>query len=262
MKKILSFAIASFMITFDLFGASLQRMSDINFAIDSQVLDQGVVKYFYEFLDQNLVPIPDDNKFNRSGGNSESFNKLKNLDIDNNAEFKQKNNHLYVGLNKTVYSLNKPISFFSENQICNFSFIKKILSTLKLSENSHCNFHVLGSVTTPSMDFRLYFYSAPDFQNLASPLKNFFKDFSQLGEPEAVTFQYNYNFGNIMFQKTADSSYTLTQYYSIDSTKTLVVVYSMSYIFNAPPGFAGGANRFHKEYKIGTDNGVNQLRSY
>ena len=111
------------------------------------------------------------------------------------------------------------------------------------------------------MDFRISHYT-PDYKNLASQLKNFFKDFSQYGEPLVVTYQYNFNFGNVMLHRTADSSYTLTQYYSIDHDKTLVVIYSLSYIINTPPGFAGGANRFHTEYKKATEEGIGRLRSF
>jgi hypothetical protein len=214
------------------------RERSIRFSVDASELKSGTISYFYQLISK------DDANEGKADSDS-TFQLLLPLDIP--GVWKDKTEGFYIMMTRNAYIVNKDISFFSKNRLLDVNYINATLPGMKVSRNSDGTYALDG---TPSATSTLDYYSKSDLtsQPQDSALNYVANIDPSLGTPDVMLVQHSYNFDTVMTVRTNKSSMVFSEHYGIGTNETLVVAYSLSFVYNVPPFFLGGADRLRTEY--------------
>lgn len=217
---------------------TMKGMESIDFSPSIQELESGEIQYYYE------LQKPSDQPATVTG----VLDKLKALDTHGVLKRKDSGQY-YIQISKIAYTVKRPITYFSSKRTCDEAYMKQLYSALTLAavKNRHCQFTIDPSFPAPGLTMDLYWYdnSSKTGKSLDSSLLNLD---THLDQPAVSIFQYGHDFSRVMYEKTVLSTSALMNYYKISEDETLVMSYTLSFIYNIPPGFLGGAGALEKKF--------------
>ena len=218
--------------------ASAARQDKIDFAINLSDLESGERVYFYRLISK-------DDANSGSADEDGAFRRLLPLDVP--GVWKKRTEGFFIMMTRNAYVVNKGISFFTKKRLLDVNYINETLPGMKVSRNADGTYALDG---TPSATSTLDYYSKTDIAN--QPENSAIHYAASLdasrGTPDVMLVQHSYNFDDIMSVRTNKSSMVFSEHYGINADQTLVIAYSLSFIYNVPPFFFGGADRLRKEY--------------
>ncbi len=228
-------------------GAPLRREADCRFAIDERFQRAGGVQLFYAFKHSD----------DRSERLEKTFVEFRPLDF--NDRFDAISTPTHVVMSRLVHTVNKDVSFFSEQRVVDLEYMRAIAPDMKVSKRADGRFRV-GAV--PQNDFEILHFGPRDVQALLakkalSPL------LVQSGAvPTSIVVQENTGFSRVMGMRTAEMGVTWTAHYAVNPGVTRVEVTTMSYIHTVPPFFLGGSERVYKESVSAAVGMIRRLREF
>ncbi|MFT3708842.1 MAG: hypothetical protein QM817_14425 [Archangium sp.] len=139
---------------------------------------------------------------------------------------------------RVSYVVEKDVAFFTRERLLDLAYMRALAPQLQLSARADGGFQVGQS---PASDLSLEFHD------------------DQRG-PWLV--QENVNFARVLGWRTGAWSATWTFHESLGPGRTRVTALSLSYLYNVPPGFLGGADRFRRETIDGALEVITRLRGF
>jgi len=217
-----------------------ELQSSLNFGLKKENWKTETIYFYHSLIEKEDV----------LGDSSIQFATLaKPLDILDYWGKRQEENY-DVFLTKTAYVLNSPVSFFTEERLADINYIAASMPNGKVDKKDS-TYHLVLGFAAPDIDYILKFYSDEVFNSKFPLLKDYFQKNDALdGNSSLIVLQHNYNYGRVMFQKTSKMSISISRYYKVDE-RTLVVNYTLNYIYNMPPGFLGGSDFLIDKIKQG-----------
>ncbi|WKK65721.1 hypothetical protein [Lutimonas zeaxanthinifaciens] len=165
----------------------------------------------------------------------------KPLDLYNYWEHKGEEQY-DVLMTKVGYVLDKPIEFFSKERLSDPGYISQTMPAAKI-KRIDSTYHISVGFGAPEIDYTLHFYSPEEFDSHFPDLKNYFNAYDGLDlSPKLIVVQHNFKYGKVMFQETSKMSVSISRYFQLNKSQTLVFNYTLNYIHNIPPSFVGGSN--------------------
>lgn len=160
------------------------------------------------------------------------------------------NERYYVAFTKVAFVVDQEVRRFSPERLSDLSYLQKTLGNYTVSKTAHNRFQVAGTLFSPGFTYDLSFYRWPVADGLpARAIQKSLDENPQLGIPILTAIQHHYDYGKVLMHRTTKMSTTLTNYYPFRHNQTLVLVYSLNYIYNIPPAFVGGENLMVSEIK-------------
>ncbi len=230
----------------------LKKESKINFSWNKEFLtgSQQGVQYFYELLDKS-----------QSAGRSEALNILLPLDVD--REWQKRSEEYHIASVRLAYVVNKDISFFSKDTLFNVGYMNAIAPGYQVRKTGD-TFSIAGS---PTADFSLRYRSSAELNTISaksylSYIANLDRQNLSTGEitnkiPDVILEQHIYNFGKFLVFRTSPMSRVVSRHYSLGKGKTLIVVDTLNYLYNVPPG-----NSYFNNLVSTTQTLIGNLRKY
>jgi|GEM_PF-1613953 len=205
------------------------------FGIDMRQLDQGTLAYYWE-----VVP------FGRDIATHPTYQHLQALDLEN--DWGRRSENYFVMFTKMAYVVNQDISFFRETRLNDLEYQRAICRKPGLRQVNVSTFSDPGTKTQPSSDFSL---SVLETSNEVSAFGRSAESITafdpELGAPQTLVIQRSDNFGPLLGMRTSKAARASFAYYPLGPNRTLVVNYSISFLYAVPPGFVGGVDRLRKE---------------
>jgi len=231
------------------------RENNIAFPTNHQIQSKEGIQFYGILLDEDF------NCLYKSGDGSFSFEEdALPLDI-HNYWAKRGDENYKTFLTKVAYSVNREASYFSEKQLTDIQFIRKTLPDYEVDQLSPGKYAVDCGYFGPSFNYDLSFYRAPYQQpEIRSLVAYAAQQNPELGKPALVSLHHNYNYGKVMMHRTSKMSVSLTCYFPYHQSKTLVVNYTLNYIYELPPKFLGGYELLIDKVKEGISDLVIQTR--
>ena len=231
------------------------RENTIDFGTNLQVINNYDLQYFIEIRDKNMQPIEG---YNKQFGDFK--NCFKPLDIYDYWGKKGEENY-YVILNKAIYLMEEKVDYFTEALLTNENFIQQTLPQYNITKVDAQKYHIECGTFAPDFDYSLSYFQAPYTDQKVLPIVDYIKKKNpELGAPQTLTVQHNYNFGKVLFQKTSKMSIAVFAYYPYGENKTLVLNYTLNYVHNLPPKIMGGYKIMMQEIVEGMRDLVLQTR--
>lgn len=172
------------------------------------------------------------------------------LDIYNYWENREEERY-DVLFTKTAYLLEKPVDYFSSYRLSDVEFIKSTMPSATIAKQDSI-YHIAMGFGSPDIQYTLQFYSDESFQKTYPTLLTYFSSLDGvIGRPELVVVQHNFNYGRILFQKTTKMSVSISRYFALEENRTLVLNYTLNYIYNMPPTIIGGSDYLLSKIKEG-----------
>ncbi|MBL7716480.1 MAG: hypothetical protein JNL01_13530 [Bdellovibrionales bacterium] len=233
------------------------RLKTPNFIPDVQALLQKKIQTFFELQMDDGKPFSDDDRFNGSKGQTIALKKFLDFDL-NGTWAKRGSDEYYVGMGKSAYVVEKDISYFTLKQACSLKFIKMLAPTLDISEVSTCRFLLKPDGLAPGVEFTVQRF---DNHSKKPADQKFLSLDPSLGMPDKTEIQYNEKFTRVLGIRTVKDGAVIKNYYAQPDGRTLVIAYSLSFIHNVPPGFAGGPDRLRKELDLQLPPTIDRLNA-
>ena len=242
-------------INYSLYAQELDwfESNTLNFIMNETEYHEGSVYFYYKLFSKNSTSAYSDH-------NSESFSKIaKPLDLYN--YWGQKEDESYdVLLTKTAYVLNQAAAYFTSERLSDPAYIGSTMPHAAL-EKSDSVFHIAVGFGTPDIDYTLQFYENENFKNTYPTLDSYFSLFDGINlEPQLISIQHNFNYSRVLFQKTTKMSISISRYFPLNDQQTLVLNYTLNYIYNMPPEIIGGSEFLVKKIKEGIDALVSETQ--
>jgi hypothetical protein len=219
------------------------------FALDQDLLRADGIQFFYE-LDKGV------------SANS-LFSPALQLShvLDTQGELAASGEVFHVLVTRAAYDVNKDISFFQAPRLLDPVYMNAILPGYGIRQ---LETHRYSVSATPANTFTLDLVGRD--QILSSPATSAEQAIVRweagLGVPDLIVKQHNYGFSRVMGVRTSLMSRTFTAHYSLGAGRTRIIVTSLSYLYNIPPFFLGGAGRVYKEARKGALTAIQNLRAY
>ena len=148
----------------------------------------------------------------------------------------------YALLTKTVYGLNRDVSFFTEKRLSDVNYLQKVMPYNKLSKNGS-DYVLKVGFGAPDISYSLEFFDNYKMNERFPELTSYFRKFDRLQQdPAIMVLQHNHTFGKVLGQKTSKMSVSVTRYFDAGRGRTLVINYTLNFIHNLPPTLFGGGN--------------------
>ncbi|GAA4820174.1 hypothetical protein [Algivirga pacifica] len=209
----------------------------LSYSLSKEVLQGDKVQMFIALLDKSLRPMED-------GGTSLSFQEsIQPLDCFDYWN-RRKEQRYYVLLTKAAFSLNKPITAFNQESLTDVGYIQQTVKEYEVREMAENLFFLKGGVMSPDFYFRLHFLRPKQEvlpAEFTEALQYIQGQHPDLGTPDLLTIQHNYDYSRVMLHRTSEMSVVVSAYYEVNSGKTLQLNYTLSYIYNLPPDLLGGS---------------------
>lgn len=212
---------------------AMRREARADFAIDDAFQADGGVQLYFELLGPEPQPKA-----------AAAFRALDRS--DRLAAIKEP---VHVALTRVSYVVEKDATFFTEARLVDLSYMRALAPEMQLSARPDGGFAV-GQ--TPSSNLSLEFHGDSAFAGDALTLAR--------GAP--VLVQENADFARVLGWRTGAWSATWTFHEALGPGRTRVTALSMSYLYNLPPGFMGGAERFTRDTVSGSLAVIARLRAY
>lgn len=221
----------------------LRAEARIDFPCDRTFLSDGRgVQLFFELISRDV-----------RAEDHRSFNLLRPLDKENLWD--KKSEPLYVLASRLAFVVDKDISFFSESRLQDEDYLTRLLPAFQIKRISKNGFR---SDASPKHQFEISYFDR-EASREAWPRSllgtNRFEQF-----PDVVLVQHNHGFEKVLGFKTARMGQTLSLHYALGEGRTLVVAWSLSYLYNIPPFFLGGEARVLREARLASLALIGNLR--
>ncbi len=231
------------------------REKSIAFSPDQKAIDNYDLQYFIEIMDKDMQSLEGYNKYS-----DDFINCFRPLDVYGYWENKGEEDY-YIILNKAVYLMEEYVEYFTESLLTNENFIQQTLPKYHIKKVDAKKYHIDCGSFAPEFDYTLSYFQAPFTDKKIQPILEYIKKQNpELGIPQTLTLQHNYNFGKVLFQKTSKMSVAVYAYYPYQEDKTLVLNYTLNYVHNLPPKLVGGYKVIMEEIVDGMRNLVLQTR--
>lgn len=225
--------------------AMLFMEDSIDFTTNKHELKKQKVQMFVGLLDKKLERVN-----NELPAGFDFFNDALPLDVFDYWQNKGDESY-YVLVTKVVYVIEQDVSIFNESLLSDEQMLKKKMPDYRLKKIGDNQFHMECGFMAPSFDYNLKFHRPPFKDKQASVQKELQRLNPELGVPELMVVQHNYNYGRVMLHKTSKMSVCIANYYPFDDGKTLEVNYTLNYIHDLPPNLLGGHKLLIREIKEG-----------
>jgi hypothetical protein len=231
----------------------LLRENKMQFHIKKNLLERQDVQFYMVLLGKDLKPLSQmkDDHF--------PFEEVvKEMDLHQYWE-KRGNEKYYVLLTKVSYLIDKDVHFYNEQRLSDVNYIRQTLPEYQIEKLNSRQFKINCGSFAPTFSYDLDFYRQPVCP-VKNPKEKKLIDYThshhkELGAPALSVIQHNYHFGRVMLHKTSKMSVSIYNYYATEQQKTLVVNYTLNYIYELPPNILGGHELLIKEIA----NGIRQL---
>ena len=231
------------------------RENTIDFETKPPVIDNYDLQYYIEITDKNLQPIEGYNR--HSGDFKKCFTPLDVYDYWG----KKGEEDYYIILNKAIYLMDERVGYFSKSLLTNENFIQQTLPQYQITKLDNQKYYIECGTFAPDFEYSLSYYQTPFNEQKILPIVEYIKKQNpELGAPQTLTLQHNYNFGKVLFQKTSKMSVAVFAYYPYKENKTLVLNYTLNYVHNLPPKIMGGYKIMMREIVDGMRGLVLQTR--
>ena len=232
----------------------LTNEEQFEFSIETNQIEDSGINMFYALLDKDMVSMGCD-----QNGAIDFEDQILPLDILSYYENKQDEDY-YTLLTKTVYSIDQDVTFFTKDRLSDINYLQKIMPYNKLSKIND-DFYLEVGFGAPDISYTLDFFANDELNRQYPDLVNYFKKYDRLDiEPHLCVLQHNHTFGKVLGQKTTKMSVSITRYFEIENSRTLVVNYTLNYIYNLPPSLIGGGNYLINQIKEGAVALVRETR--
>lgn len=205
--------------------------SQYRFALNRDVLDAGTPQYFSELIEAPRDPM-----------SSRAFQDIEALDFPRYFDSRGSSNYS-VMLGRVAFTVKKPVSFYSRARVLDVKRMNRITPEFPARQTAQGpGFYI--SDATPGCKFTVETFSRDELLALGNSrpeLRYADTMHPELGVPDLVVFQHNYDFDRILGFKTSRGAITLTAHYAQGNDSTLILTYSLAYLENIPPRIWGGA---------------------
>jgi len=234
---------------------SINEETHLDFAINAPGVFEDKVQLYYALLTNDQMMLS--SNFNENISFEKHF---KPLDIFGYNERRGEEEY-YSLLTKTVYGLPQNVSFFSKERLSDPKYLQQIMPSNQISKSEN-DYHLEVGFGAPDISYTLTFYNYAQLKMAFPDLTEYFQTFDGIEkEPGIVVVQHNHTFGKVMGQKTSLMSLSVTRYFYTGNSQTLVVNYTLSYIYNLPPTLIGGGGMLINQMKKGIIALVRDTRS-
>lgn len=232
----------------------LKNVEDFEFLIESVQNEDASIKMFYALLDKDMVSMRCD-----YNGAIDFQKQISPLDIYQYYENRGDENY-YTLITKTAYEIERDVTFFSEERLSDLDYLRKIMPANKLSKNNE-NYHLNVGFGAPDISYTLAFFSNDELNATYPDLVGYFRKYDHLDEdPHITVIQHNHTFSTVLGQKTTKMSLSVSRYFGTKDSHTLVVNYTLNFIYNLPPSILGGGNLLINQMKEGVVALVRETR--
>ena len=210
-----------------------QEMSSLGF--DLEEYDDQTIYSYHLFLEPDSLHTED----------MEQFRSLaKPLDVHFYWE-KRGEDSYQILLTKTAYVIQKPAIFFTSELLSSDAYIASTMPEAELSHEDSI-YHIAVGFGSPDIDYAIHFFNNDEFSDKYPKLQAYFGLYDHIELlPAQISLQHNFLYSRVLFQQTSKMSISITRYFEKGDEETLVMNYTLNYIFNMPPDIIGG-----KEYLL------------
>ena len=172
------------------------------------------------------------------------------LDIHCYYEDKREEEY-YTLLTKTVYGINKNISFFTKERLSHISYLQDVMPHNNLrKEGNHYELKV--GFGAPDISYTLDVFDADSFNASFPGLEKYFAEYDHIElDPQLIVVQHNFDFSKVLGQETSKMSISISRYFEYKTGQTLIINYTLNLIYNLPPKLFGGGELLVNQMKKG-----------
>lgn len=168
----------------------------------------------------------------------------------------------YVAFTKVAFVVDGEVQRFSPERLSDLNYLQKTMGNYSVRKTPGNRYEVEGTMFSPGFTYELSFCQWPKADTHSAPaIRKSLEENSQLGVPALTAMQHHYDYGRVLMHRTTKMSTTVTNYYPFGQSQTLILVYSLNYIYNIPPAFIGGENLMINEIKSMIRDYVERTRS-
>ncbi|MBB6459399.1 hypothetical protein [Flammeovirga kamogawensis] len=159
----------------------------------------------------------------------------------------------YKMLSRSVYFIDKPITFFSDSLLLCIPFLKRTFPSYTITEVKPKSYKAEGTTMAPSFIFSEEIIHPLEVENEYQQ-----KILDNYGEleiggvvyyPNKMSYRSCKEFSRVMMRKTNAYSVVVKFYYQLNSTNSIVQEYAISGMYNLPPSFVGGGKLLLEKVK-------------
>ena len=229
------------LLVLDIHAQKLEWQDMPTLVFDLEKYDSKTIYSYHLFLKPELL---NESQF-------EPFeSEAKPLDIYNYWE-KRGEEDYQILLTKTAYAVTQSVSFFTPELLADQKFIASTMPEAELSGEDSV-YRVAVGFGSPDIDYSLKFFEPDEFNRVHPKLKDYFEKYDHFDKvPTLISVQHNYRYGRVLFQRTSKMSISMTRYYDLGGKQTMVLNYTLNYIYNIPPEFIGGKEFLLEKIKEG-----------
>jgi hypothetical protein len=202
------------------------------FALNDSTLDRGTPQYFSLFIPKAENP-----------EQHAAFRDSVALDFP--GYYRNRGNDDYaIMLGRVVFTVDRPVSAYTRNRLLDVQRMNRLIPEFPSRRATQEGPGVFLSDGNPSCKFKIEIFTRDELLALGGSrpeLRYPETIHPELGVPEVISLQHNYDFGRMLGFKTSRGAITLTAHYARGPRQTLVSTVSLSYLENTPPAIWGGA---------------------
>ncbi len=215
--------------------AELRQYSGMNFQVDAEFLRAGNVQYFFGMVKPDGSALVENSAVS-AGAIESAFQALLKLD-HGGVWSKQTEPELHALVSRVAYIAPHPISFFSADRVTDATFINAVSPNLQVRAEGGPSFSISGSTLRgiPSARLDVEHFTALALPRASHPAAAALHLPGVQPKPGALVWQRTYDFGRIMGMRTSEENFSATLHYELSAGETLVVNYSLGYLYTLPP---------------------------
>jgi len=205
--------------------------STYRFPVNESVIARGTPQYFSQFIDKDGHPLQ-----------SQAFQDSLTLDFPGYFQSRGRDDYA-VMLGRVVFTVNNPITHYSRARLLDLQRMNQLIPEFPARRAPHEGPGVFTSNGSPSCKFKIEVFTREELLALGNSrpeLRYAEKFHPDLGVPDVVSIQHNYDFGRVLGFKTSRGAITLTAHYARPPQQTLISTFSLGYLENTPPAIWGG----------------------
>ncbi len=202
-----------------------------HFVLDRALLNQGTPQYYSRLLLKKEAPL-----------NTPEFSSIVGIDFP--GYYRNRGNDDYaVMLGRVVFTIPKPIEFYSGTRLTDVNRMNRLMPEFPARRDPSRS----GSFFSdgyPGCKFTVETWSRDELLALGNSrpeLRYAEKMNPELGVPDRIVIQHNFDFERVLGFKTSRGALTLTAHYADGPNRTLISTFSLGYLENLPPAVWGGA---------------------
>lgn len=249
--------------------ARSQRRFNIDFTPDRGTLLQGKIEYFFELLnDKTRVPLAG----TKTEASNAALDQLLVLDANRSLDAATaRGESLYVLMGKAAYLVKKDVSFFKTSAL-ELDYWQATRKDLNVENNPafHASstsreFLSHGGGKIPESTLTLNGFSGAELST--NPAMKALMEMDPgvdavLGKPAIVLSEHYSQFGRKLMARTSLESRSFSKYYAYEKGTTLVITYTLGYLYNILPNWLGGVEKMRVEALKGALEIIPKVESY